>query len=169
MKAPQKTRTNDFRVRRRVIPTLCGRRVVLQPFTRDIPTRLEPMRTRRARAKPRPTTRRTSAARSNMAFVGEAFAVPFPPQTRGCKDAGGKVEAFRAKSREQGGRNQDLIMQRAPVRVWTEPPNPRAIELPLRACEHTGQPSVTSCFGPPPQHYPDLVHHPEEAPFPASV
>lgn len=34
---PHKTRTNDFRVRRRVIPTLCGRRVVPQPFTRNTP------------------------------------------------------------------------------------------------------------------------------------
>lgn len=76
------------------------------------------MRTKRARVKPRPTTRRTSAARSNMAFVGEAFAVPLPPQTRGCKDAGGKVEAFRAEFREQSGWNQDLIIQRAPVEMW---------------------------------------------------
>ena len=83
------------------------------------------MRTKRARAKPRPTTTRTSAARSNMAFIGEAFAVPLPPQTRGCKDAGGKVEAFRAEFREQDGWNQDLIMQRAPVGMWNLTPQNR--------------------------------------------
>jgi hypothetical protein len=44
-----------------------------------------------------------------MAFVGEAFTMPFPPQTRVCKGAGGKAKAFRTESCEQGGRNQDLI------------------------------------------------------------
>jgi hypothetical protein len=76
------------------------------------------MRTKRARAKPRPTTRRKCDARSNMAFVGEAFAMPFPPQTRVCQDAGGKLEAFRTEFREQGGWNQDFSLQRAPVGTW---------------------------------------------------
>jgi hypothetical protein len=85
------------------------------------------MRTEHAHAKPRPTTRRTSAARYEYGLRWRSNCMPFPPQTRVRRDARKRVEAFRTEFREQGGRSQDLVAAKGTRTIRLEPPDVRAI------------------------------------------
>ena len=69
-----------------------------------------------------------------------------------------KVEAFRTEFREQGAQSHGFVAAKGTREIRLEPPD-------VRTFRHSCRQSP-SRFGPPTL---GMVHHPEEAPFPACV